>query len=171
MAPEGVDVDGLARDHHRGAGVANERQELSRGGGRVTDAVDEQVGAVAERDEQLLRIVAVGHDELPSGGGDLRRHVRGIPTRQVDLPTDREQATGRGAPDLAGSADDQGPRHRLRTYRVVSARGCYGVTLQSRGDTFLTSGATGLSEVQPRRLEGIRPLPVQRSCRFEEGGS
>jgi hypothetical protein len=32
------------------------------------------------------------------------------------------------------------------------------MSLQSRGDMFLTSGATSLSGVQPRRLEGIWPL-------------
>ena len=38
------------------------------------------------------------------------------------------------------------------------APGCYGVTLQSRGNMFLTSGAASLSGVQPRRLERIGPL-------------
>ena len=53
---------------------------------------------------------------------------------------------------------ESSPRSRLDELLGGAARGCYGVDLQSRGDTFLTSGAQGLSEVQPRRLEGSRPL-------------
>ena len=33
---------------------------------------------------------------------------------------------------------------------------------------FLTSGAASLSEVQPRRLEGMRPLLRSGFCRFKK---
>jgi hypothetical protein len=103
--------------------VANQGEEPSRGGGRVADAVDEQVGAVAERAEQLLEIVAVRCHEPPSGRGDLGGHVRRVAPGQVDLPAGLQQATGCGPSDLTGTADDQGPRHHGERTAASSARG------------------------------------------------
>ena len=45
-----------------------QRQQQGRVGGRVADAVNEQVGAVAERGEQLAGVAALGRDEPASGG-------------------------------------------------------------------------------------------------------
>jgi hypothetical protein len=66
-------------------------------------------------------------------------------------PAGKRVRSGARRPAEAGSAG------REWVAPVREAR-CYGVVLLSRGDTFLTSGAQGLSEVQPRRLEGSRPL-------------
>ncbi len=44
-------------------------------------------------------------------------------------------------------------------------------TLQSRGDTFLTSGATGPVGGSTEKVGRDQAAAAQRSCRFEEGGS
>ena len=78
VVPGRVHVDGLARDHHRGAGVARERQERARVHGREAGAVDDELGTGAVRRAQVLVVGTVTGHEAGARRGERARHARRV---------------------------------------------------------------------------------------------
>ena len=107
----GVGVDGFARDHHRRRRLVRERQQQCRIGGREADAVDEQVRTCAERCAERVAVVAVRADEAAACRGNVGRHVGRVATGEIDIPAVGEQPPRDGAPDQAGSPDDERAAH------------------------------------------------------------
>jgi hypothetical protein len=90
--------------------MSERHQQLGMGGGEA-DAVDEQVGTVAERGLQLRLVVPIGGDEPRPCGGKPGRHPGRVPAGHVDLPPRRQHPLGNSAADQAATAEYEGARH------------------------------------------------------------
>ncbi len=110
----GVDVDGLAGDHHGGAGVGQQRQQPGGVGGGVADAVHEEVGPAADGGAKLGVVVPVGGHEAGPGGGQAGGHLAPVPPGQVNVPAAGQQAAADGLPDHPSPAENERPSHAAK---------------------------------------------------------
>ena len=112
----GVDVDGLARDHHRRCRRRARRKQPARVLGGVHDAVHQQVRAVTERCRRAAAAswLSAWMNSTPTARR-CRWHVGGIAPGHVHVPSrPRESQRDRPA-DETGAAEDERARRSRST--------------------------------------------------------